>query len=109
MGRYAPNPEAYLARAEQHARCRLESLLTAAQKQAYSPVFVLRSGTPVHEILDYIRTQDGIDLVVLATSGHAAARLMLGSVADKVVRQASCPVLTVHPGDRPASGKDRAA
>ncbi len=111
MGLYLPNPEVYTAKAEQQARAELQSLLTDAQKEAYSAAFVLKWGTPVHEILDYIRSHGGIDLVVLATSGHGAvARMMLGSVADKLVRQAPCPVLTVHEHDRSDSaGEDRAA
>jgi nucleotide-binding universal stress UspA family protein len=38
-----------------------------------------------------------IDLVVMGTHGRGfAAHLLLGSVAEKVIRKAPCPVLTVH-------------
>ena len=40
-------------------------------------------------------------LVVMATAGHGrVARFMTGSITDKVVRAAPCPVLTLHPHDR---------
>jgi len=53
------------------------------------------------EILDYVRDHGDINLIVIATSGRGAvSRLLMGSVTDKILRTAPCPVLTVHPGDR---------
>jgi nucleotide-binding universal stress UspA family protein len=53
-------------------------------------------GTPVTEILDAI-TDDEIDLVVMGTHGRGMVEhLLLGSVAERVVRRSSVPVLTVH-------------
>ncbi|PEN15214.1 universal stress protein [Longibacter salinarum] len=47
-------------------------------------------------IHDYIE-ENGIDLVVMGTHGHRnIERLMLGNVADKLVRHARCPVITVN-------------
>lgn len=47
-------------------------------------------------IHDYIN-EYGIDLVVMGTHGHRnIERLMLGNVADKLVRHAKCPVITVN-------------
>jgi nucleotide-binding universal stress UspA family protein len=41
-----------------------------------------------------------VDLIVMGTHGRSGVqRLVLGSVAEKIVRQAACPVLTVPPGD----------
>lgn len=55
-------------------------------------------GKPFAEILHYAREQ-GVDLIVLGTHGRSAlGSMLLGSVAEKVVRKASCAVLTVrHP------------
>ena len=40
-------------------------------------------------------------MIVMATHGHTGIKhLLIGSTAEKVVRKASCPVLTVHPGER---------
>jgi nucleotide-binding universal stress UspA family protein len=55
-------------------------------------------GAPFVEIIRYARDQS-IDLIVIGTHGHSAlAAMLLGAVAEKVVRKAPCPVLTVrHP------------
>jgi nucleotide-binding universal stress UspA family protein len=53
-------------------------------------------GSPVEEIVDYAKEQD-IDLIILGTHGRGwLAHVLLGSVAEKVVRKAPCPVLTVR-------------
>lgn len=57
---------------------------------------LLRVGEPSSEILQTIR-EEKVDLVVLSTRGRSdIPRLLLGSVADKVIRMADCPVLTVR-------------
>ena len=49
------------------------------------------------EIIRYARKQE-IDLIVLATHGRTGlTHVLLGSVAENVVRTAPCPVLTVRP------------
>ena len=56
------------------------------------------AGDPAEEILAYARRHP-IDLVVVGTHGRSGfSRMLLGSVADRVVRGASCPVLMVPPG-----------
>jgi nucleotide-binding universal stress UspA family protein len=55
------------------------------------------SGSPAHEISTYAKENE-IDLIILATNGETGlARLITGSVAEKVVRLAPCPVLSVPP------------
>jgi len=58
----------------------------------------VRVGVDYREILDY-GTKHDIDLIVMATHGRTGlAHVLLGSVAEKVVRKAACPVLTIkHP------------
>ena len=58
----------------------------------------VREGTPFAEIVRCARDKD-IDLIVMGTHGHTGlAHMLLGSVTEKVVRKAPCPVLTVrHP------------
>lgn len=58
----------------------------------------VREGTPFYEIIQYAR-EAAIDLIVMGTHGHSGlAHVLLGSVTEKVVRKAPCPVLTVrHP------------
>jgi universal stress protein A len=53
-------------------------------------------GSPKVEIVRYARTHE-IDLIVLATHGRSGlAHVIIGSVAESVVRTAPCPVLTVR-------------
>jgi nucleotide-binding universal stress UspA family protein len=58
----------------------------------------VREGTPFYEIIRFAQEND-IDLIVMGTHGHTGlAHMLLGSVTEKVVRKAPCPVLTVrHP------------
>jgi nucleotide-binding universal stress UspA family protein len=60
--------------------------------------FESATGTPYREII--ARANSGKhDLVLLATHGHTGWKhLVLGSVAERVLRHSTCPVLTVHPG-----------
>jgi len=62
---------------------------------------LVRIGHPHSEIPDTARAL-GADLIVLGTHGHTASqRFPMGSTAERVIRLASCPVLTVpHPTAR---------
>ena len=56
-------------------------------------------GSPAISILDYARDH-AVDLIAIETHGYSgAARLILGSVADKIVRGAGVPVLLHRPPD----------
>jgi universal stress protein A len=104
-GFYSPLPGEFIEDLDRRTRAELESQLTAEEKARYSAVFVLRMGAPAHEILEYLNDEEAIDLVVMATAGRGGvARLMMGSVTDKIVRAAPCPVLTLHPADHVATG-----
>lgn len=55
----------------------------------------LLHGAPDVEIVQYAKEVEA-DMVVLGTHGHTGLmRVLLGSVAESVVRKAHCPVLTV--------------
>jgi len=56
------------------------------------------STSPAMAIVDYAREAHS-DLIIMGTHGRGAmAQLLMGSVAERVVRTAPCPVLTVrHP------------
>jgi len=101
MGMVAAPPEGYFEQLDQQSRAHLEGLLTADDKRKYSAVCATRMGYAATEILEYVREHGAIDLIVIATAGRGAvSRLIMGSVTDKIVRGAPCPVLTVHPNDR---------
>jgi len=56
------------------------------------------AGRPFVTIIEYARNRE-IDLIVIATHGRTGLKsVLLGSVAEKVVRKSPCPVLTIrHP------------
>ena len=57
---------------------------------------VIREGSPAKVILD-VAAEEDIDLIVIGSSGKSGFdRFILGSVSDKVVNTAKCPVLVVH-------------
>lgn len=109
MEMYAPPPPEYFQDLERRADERLRNALTPEQ-QARVPVNLSsRLGVPAPEILDRLSEEPKIDLVVMATHGRGGvARLVMGSVTDKIVRSAPCPVLTMR--EHPHKTKtDRAA
>lgn len=56
----------------------------------------VRVGRPYHEIIETAREAQA-DLIIIATHGYTGLRhVFLGSTAERVVRHASCPVLTVR-------------
>jgi nucleotide-binding universal stress UspA family protein len=66
---------------------------------------VVKEGRP-HEVIVEEARSLGADLIVMGTHGRAGLpRMLLGSVAERVVRTSPVPVLTLH---RPATGSDEA-
>ena len=81
---------------EDAVRERMVKILTPREQIDFKPVFEFRSGSPALEIARYAKEAD-IDLIVMGTHGRGfVAHAVLGSVAEKVVRTAPCPVLTVR-------------
>lgn len=78
---------------------RLLDCLTDDDRIALQAVPVIRkSDDPADEIVKYAKSES-MDLIVMGTHGRPGlAHLLMGSVAEKVVRTAPCPVLTLrHP------------
>jgi nucleotide-binding universal stress UspA family protein len=76
-----------------------EKLAQLAQEQI-EPRFrantLVRVGRPYHEIITAARELN-VDLIVIATHGYTGFKhVLLGSTAERVVRHAPCPVLTVR-------------
>ena len=93
---YAPVPEdlreALLTEAKRELEDRLAKL-EARHVEASADVY---TGPTARAIADYARTHE-LDLIVMGTHGRGGmAHLLLGSVAERVVRTAPCPVLTVR-------------
>ncbi|MBI2964035.1 MAG: universal stress protein [Deltaproteobacteria bacterium] len=84
------------------ARRQLDSLLAGFRKRGIRCSGAVQDGFAVAVILDNVDRRT--DLLVLGTHGtRGFSRLLLGSVAEKVIRSAGCAVLTV----RPAAGAGR--
>jgi nucleotide-binding universal stress UspA family protein len=92
---------------EQDERERLDRLVTDEDRTALrAKVVQVVSLSPAHEIVTYAAAEK-IDLVVLGTHGRGALQhLVMGSVAERVVRLAPCPVLTVRHPEREFIGPD---
>ncbi|MDO9531744.1 MAG: universal stress protein [Deltaproteobacteria bacterium] len=74
----------------------------AAAAQEFSKKFPkletrVELGAPAEKILAFVE-KEKIDMIVMGAHGRdALQRAIFGSVANKVVKSASCPVLTIHP------------
>jgi nucleotide-binding universal stress UspA family protein len=61
---------------------------------------VIRTGAAFVEIIDYVKTES-IDLIIMGTHGRTGLEhILIGSVAERVIRKAPCPVLTVRPKNK---------
>jgi nucleotide-binding universal stress UspA family protein len=82
---------------EETARLRLAELVVDSDCSGPpTRTVVLTASAPAFTIVDYARDND-IDLIVTGTHGYTALKhALVGSVAERVVRMAPCPVLTVH-------------
>ncbi|KAA1380888.1 universal stress protein [Aeromicrobium fastidiosum] len=60
----------------------------------------IRSGSPASEILKAAKAKD-TGLIVVASQSSRASAVLMGSVAHRVLNQATCPVLVVRPGAKP--------
>jgi nucleotide-binding universal stress UspA family protein len=74
----------------------LEALITREIGSRIRATSVVRTGNPHQEILREAEEKK-VDLIIVATHGHSGVEHMLfGSTADRVVKHAKCPVLTVR-------------
>jgi nucleotide-binding universal stress UspA family protein len=78
------------------AQQRIESSLTAEDRTRSDVTILIRIGSVAEHILDFARER-GVDLIVMGTHGRRGlSHLLLGSVAEQVLRSAPCPVLTTR-------------
>jgi len=98
-----------LAQSEQAAGEQMRRLAAETQLPADRVITRAVIGTPVDQILATV-AEHNIDLVVLGTHGRGmVGHLLLGSVAERVVRRSPVPVLTLHGDERTAELKRAAA
>ncbi len=79
------------------AQTALDAAVTSRKDRGVPMSSVLRDGVPYEEINTVAGEMD-VDIIVIGTHGRKGlTRMLLGSTAEKVVRTATRPVLTVHP------------
>jgi nucleotide-binding universal stress UspA family protein len=95
---YVPAPELVdaLDHARTEARQRLDHLVSCEDRRGLRIRLATAWGEPADEILAYAKEHQ-VGLIVCGTHGRRGLdHLLMGSVAERVVRRASCPVLTVR-------------
>ena len=89
--------EQFSAQATESARRDLDRFVSEKIAPDLNISPVVRIGNPVDEITRFAR-EEGIDIIVMATHGRTGLKhVLMGSVAEKVVRTSPVPVLTVKP------------
>jgi nucleotide-binding universal stress UspA family protein len=65
-------------------------------------------GTPAEKIVEKAAAE-GVDMIIMCTHGRSGVRhFLIGSVTERVVRLAACPVLSVRPSEQESS-RDKGA
>lgn len=86
----------YYKESREKSENELRTLVSRAEFNGFKPEFVIEVGTPAQSILRFSERQP-TDLIVMGTHGFKGMdRLMMGSVTEKVLRKAHCPVLAVR-------------
>lgn len=90
---FSPESEAQM---NEQAAATLEKVPADDWRDRLNIVRSTVQGHPLVEIIRYAREAD-IDLMIIGTHGRTGlAHMLLGSNAEKIVRKAPCPVMTVH-------------
>jgi nucleotide-binding universal stress UspA family protein len=82
---------------ERQAAADLAQLVPDAEAANVEVARVIGVGTPYRKIIETAEAEQ-VDLIVMATAGRTGfSHLVMGSIAERVVRTATCPVLTIRP------------
>ncbi len=74
----------------------MDSLIKSLVDPSLETEKIIKTGKPFVEIIETARDLDA-DIIIMATHGHTGVEhLLFGSTAEKVVRKAPCPVLTLR-------------
>jgi universal stress protein A len=89
--------EELLGDLERQASAALAQVLPEAQQAKIEVTRAVAIGSPSVKIVETVEAEH-VDLIVMATHGRTGlSHLLIGSVAERVVRTAPCPVLTIRP------------
>ena len=90
-----PAMNAFQEEAKRRAASKLAELLATVQADVPGATSKIAEGSPLHALLDHVK-QGGADFLVVGSHGHGMiASLLLGSVAEGLVRKATVPTLVV--------------
>ncbi len=90
-----PAMNTFQEEAKRRASCKLQELLTMVRVEVPNATSHITEGSPLHALLGHIK-DSGADFVILGSHGHGViASLLLGSVAEGLVRKAAVPTLIV--------------
>ena len=97
-GYVTPNlSQTFMDDLERQATTELAQVIPEAEAAGVGVARVVGVGTPYRKIIDTAEAEQ-VDLIVMATAGRTGfSHLIMGSIAERVVRTASCPVLTIRP------------
>ena len=86
---------------EKSARRELDAQITEDDRRELQPTAVIETAVNIAEAICRFARDNKVDLIVTGTHGRGAVQhFLMGSVAERVVRTAPCPVLTVHAHER---------
>ena len=101
---YGYSLKAYIEAMESEAQRHMEGLLNRVHQEGLQGETAIVQGVPFQIIVDTAGSQD-IDLIVMGTHGRTGlTHVLMGSVAERVVRLAPCPVLVTR-GTKEASAE----
>lgn len=90
-----PALHAYQEEAKRRAAAKLDELLKSVTSTLPDASSQIAEGSPLHSLLDYVK-ETNADMVVLGSHGHGViASLLLGSVAEGMIRKATVPTVIV--------------
>jgi nucleotide-binding universal stress UspA family protein len=82
---------------ERESSQQLAQMVPEAESAGVDVVRLVAVGSPYRKIIDTAEAEQ-VDLIVMATAGRTGfSHLIMGSIAERVVRTAACPVLTIRP------------
>ena len=81
---------------DNRAKDELQKLAKSEIAEIANVKTVIKTGKPFVEIIETAK-EENVDLIIIATHGHSGVEhILFGSTAEKVVRKAPCPVLTLR-------------
>ncbi len=89
-------PAAHIETLEAELTQHMKNYLKRVEKAGVKGDFLIAHGAPFYEAIEIVKSKQ-IDLIIMGSHGRTGlSHMLLGSVAEKLVRLAPCPVLVVR-------------